>query len=59
MQDNLKMQQTVKKILKAIRHPYMLKTVETDFVAGQKCGLITFRPWSRIGSIRDAIYEVG
>jgi len=57
IQENVRIQQTVKDLLKTFNHPYILKTVEAEFLPGQKCGLITFRPWSRVGSLKDIIYQ--
>ena len=41
-----------------LKHPYVLRTIESDFLQGQKVVLLTVRPFSaKKGSLRDLIFK--
>lgn len=55
----MSLRQTVKNLLKELRHPYILPTIDVDFLQGQKIVLLTVRPYSeKRGSLRDLIHRV-
>ena len=48
----------VRAVLYSLRHPYVLPTLEADFLPGRDL-LLTFRPFSKKdGSLRDRIHRV-
>ena len=54
---NLSTRAAVRGLLKELKHPYILPTVECDFLQGQKVVLLTVRPFSKRGSLRDMLFK--
>lgn len=48
----------IRTILCAFDHPFVMPTIETDFLPGRDL-LLVFRKFCKEGSLKDKIYKVG